>query len=164
MIQHVTMKRIALAVVILLGCSGSQIRHYPAISGTWTAILEWTTQDPKFIQASRLDPEAIQKARFFARAMSLTFFEDRYDATVDLTALSEQEREDAQVPNRVVTDTVKIVESSSENGLWTFKIRSNKTGLVESRLVRLVASDHLTLEAPAAQVNDFPMHFKRKSR
>lgn len=143
-------------------CAGSQIRHYPAISGTWVSSLEWTTSDPKFIQAARTDEDAMAKARFFARTMSLTFLEHEYVATVDFTALTEQERAEGQVPNRAISDSVKIVESSQSGGIWSFKIVSSKTGRIETKILRLLSEDHLVLEIPSGGPGDFPMHFKKR--
>lgn len=124
--------------------------------------LEWTTSDPRFVQASRTDPTAVDKARFFARTMSLTFFEDEYVATVDFTALTEEERAEGQVPNRAISDAVKIVESTEAGGIWSFKILSNKTRRIETRTLRLLSDDHLVLELPNPGPGDFPMHFKKK--
>ena len=150
--------------MVVLHCSSGMARtHYPALSGSWNVDLDWTIQDENFKRVAKTSPDAMQKARFLSRITSMTFGEERYSATIDFRVLSAEERAGGGVPNRAIEDSVAIMDSRLENGVWKLTILGNKSHRLEVKYVKVLSEDHLVFTASPVGPEDFPLHLRRKN-
>ncbi|MBL8022635.1 MAG: hypothetical protein JNM27_23355 [Leptospirales bacterium] len=161
--RHLAYLCLVFSLCFIVQCSSGMTRtHYPALSGVWNVDLEWTMQDETFKRVAGTDPDAIQKARFMSRVMSMAFREDSYSAVIDFRMLSPAERAEGDLPDRAIEDSVKVMDSRLENGVWRLTILGNKSRRLEVKMVTLLSEDHLKFAATPAGAGDFPLHFRRK--